>query len=180
VIIQNVKDKRVDKLLRREGINNFTVFYSPISFWFFTLIIIVISCISVFYTFFFSEYIIVIVPYLIVSYLIAAYLNNSFSLASEKLVVINPNFPFRSFKSYDRQEIKKIIIDKIRFPWFKIFSVFGKNHITIETKNGNRFKYYCVNLEEDTYDENWTNETIDSFNSLLQSKGYVTVFNIDK
>lgn len=178
MLIQNIKDKRVDKQLKKNGFDHFTLFYSPISFWVVILVGIILSGAGLFYSILASEYIILIIPYLFISYLVNAYLNNSFALTGDKLIVINPNFPFRKFKSYNRQEIKKITIDKIRMPWFLYFAAFGKNYVQIETKENASVKYYCINLEEDAYDENWTDETLDTFNSTLKDKGYPAVFNI--
>jgi hypothetical protein len=160
-------DKRVDKKLEKEGYHQSTIFYSPIQTW--VLFIVMLSATSipanggVFYLLFvFPIYTTI---YFLVSYLFAAYLNNSFIITKDKkeLLVINRNFPFYKFKTYQSADIETIRIDKAFFPFLSpliFFCIVFTHYVEIQTSTG-KHRFYCVGLDTDCYDENWTERTLD-------------------
>lgn len=170
-----LKDVRVDKILKSKGydLNQITIYYSPINahllfigliltFSLPPLIIYIWSSIILYYNF--------VAIYLIVIYLLGAYLNNSIVITDTELIIINPNSPFKKIKVYPIQEIKSIDIKSSKI-WILTFPflLVGGNFIRIYHGNHNR-KYFCISLEEDAYDENWTELTIDGLISNLQNR----------
>ena len=178
----SIKDKRVDKMLLLHNLTNTSIYYSPITIWFLTIFMVLgIVCpifLLSFYSFF-SKYYLLFLIYFVFGYIICAYLNNSIVLTKDALIIINPNFPFKQFKTYLFDDIKQIIIDKTKYKWHYIFGIFSNNYIKIQNLDKTQV-YFCVGLELETYDENFTNKTIDELNHELKNKGISTIFNLDK
>ena len=174
----NIKDKRVDKMLATDNINNADIYYSPIIFWILSLVVILCGGVGVIAWLALHKYYLFFLFYFSVSYFISSYLNNSFALTEKHLHVINPNIPFKKIKSYDLSNIKQITIGKTKRKWHYVLGIFGSNYITIQTTNKSE-KYFCIGLEIDAFDENWTEKTIDNFNYKLREKNIQTVFNIE-
>ncbi|MFA9213164.1 MAG: hypothetical protein ACEQSR_04870, partial [Candidatus Methylacidiphilales bacterium] len=141
-MISKLKDNRVDKMLTSKGIVGGDIYYSTISVWIISLSIIILSGIGVFYLFASTIYGYLLIPYLIISYLLNAYKNNSFALFDDKLIIINPNIPFRKVTIINNSEINLITIDKTKSNWSKLFLDFGENYLLIQTKN-KLLKFYC-------------------------------------
>ena len=172
----NLKDKRVDKMLRSEGITDADIYHSPIKCW---LVMLLLLCCQgwVFFTFLTTTYSFLLIFYLIISYLVNAYHNNSFALHEDKITVINPNFPFRQIITIDIQDIQCIVIDQGTRKWTLWVMLFGENYLLIKTNNKN-MKFYCSGLEIDSYDENMTEKTIDDLGEQLRQMGISTDFKL--
>ncbi len=175
------KDRRVDKTIQLHGYvtAESELFYSPIllSFFFLPVFALLLFPITVALV---SNYPIYCAIYLIISYLQAAYLNNSFVISGKKLLVVNNNSPFRRCVAYDLKQVKIIKIDRSRFlriTWF--FAQFGYNYVEVITEN-QVARYYCVGLEQDAYDENFTEKTMDDFHAALKQNNVATAFNLDQ
>lgn len=176
------KDSRVEHRLAEEGLIDCEIFHSPIQSWLFLVGILSIASLTAdggilmllwkypFYT----------IPCISVSYLFAAFSNNSFAFTSEKLIVINPNFPFQRLISYDLKNITQIKIDKskhlVYLSW--LFCISTTNYVEVYTKKKvNRF--YCSGLDVDCYDENWTEKTLDDLYSTALSNEIKVIFNLN-
>jgi hypothetical protein len=177
------KDRRVDNILKKRGydVAGCEIFYSPINIWLFFLGILFLVAIP------FSWYLIrlaYMLPlyallYFLVSYLIVAFLNNSFVLTATQLLIINPNFLFRKVISYDLKQISKIKIDSSKWLWLTvIFAHFGKNYVEIASENKTQ-RFYCTMLEVDAYDENLTEKTMDDFQASLLKHNLSVEFNLE-
>jgi hypothetical protein len=177
----NLTDRRIDKYLLQ---NNYDLaecmlFYSPISgflFYFglaigFTMPFCIYLLVIVFkYLYFFGVY-------CIAQYLALAYLNNSFVIIAEKLVVINPNFPFKTVKVYELKQIEQVKIASERTFITWLLLIFRPNYVEIYTAK-NVQRYYCLFLQEDAYDENITKKTIEDLDIALSRLEVVTEFQV--
>ena len=172
-----LKDKRVDKILASKNYDYAEIFYSPISTWILFLALIMPSVAFLFFNAFIWKYWYFIVLYFIISYLINAYLNNSFAVYEDKLFVINPNFPFRRFEIIKREDTKLITINNVKRQFFFIFMAFGGCYLSINVPN-KKMKFHCAGLDLDSYDENWTEKTIDDLYYKLVQNKFQTEFNI--
>lgn len=176
-----LEDKRIKKHLKQIPLDQYTVYHSPIKSWFLFifLILIIISPFSIYFigslfsTSFNIIIISLIISYFIISYVISAYYNNSFIVSNNYLLVINPNFPFKTIKKYNLSSINEVIIDNDKrtvnsiFLW--IFFIINRNQIKI--KLGKKIEtFYCVNLDVDCCGENWTEKNLDDFYNDLKSK----------
>lgn len=174
-----LKDKRVDKMLFARNLVDTDIYYSPIVAWLFFLVVVLAIAHGLVFQLAFSKYFPLLLLYILGGYTVCAFLNNSFALTQDALIVINPNFPFRQVKTYPLSDIRKITIDKSKWKWHFAFCIFGSNYIAIQTADDTK-KYFCVGLELDAYDENLTEKTMDSFQDNLKGKGIQTVFKLDK
>lgn len=171
-----MKDRRIDKMAQKRGYSSYQVFCSPIvsSLVFAVAMPIVTIGLSVFLL---DLWYIYMPAYLLLVYLIAAYLNNSFIIAKDELLVINPNFPFRRFKKYTLANIQQVDIEQ---SWgFSSVTLFGKTNNVIVTTPKGYYIYCCESLEEDYYDRNTVESTIDDFEYSLRSKKVIVNMNID-
>jgi hypothetical protein len=174
----NLKDKRVDKMLRSKGIMDADIFYSPIKCWLVLLLLLGLQMGIIVIMILNTVYSLLLIPYFIISYFVNAYYNNSFALHEDKITIINPNFPFRQITTIDIQDIQCIVIDRDKrkwTPWFIL--IFRQNYLLIKTNN-KKMKFYCSGLEIDCYDENWTEKTIDDLETELRQKGISTDFKL--
>ncbi len=175
------KDSRVDKLLLKHGYNNSVVFYSPIQIWLFLLVMLILQ--GAFFVFIWvfntllGRYLTSL--YLLISYLLSAYLNNSFACTSSELIVVNPNFPFRKCRRYSLDEIEVIVIDKRKLWLLSVFGILGGgNYLELKVK-GKKRRYFCVGLDTDACDENFTEKTIEELDQWLKRHGISTQYNLD-
>jgi hypothetical protein len=181
-----IKDRRIDKYLDKKGYNlaECEIFYSPISiylFYLFYLLLLILSVLPM--GFYFLKYIFkypyYFLIYFIVQYLVLAYLNNSYVITQQKLIVINPNFPFQKMKVYEFGEIDKIKIDNsglaLLISW--IFLIFCSNYIEVYSTNKVR-RFYSIFLEVDCFDENLTEKTLDDFANTLSKNSISLKFNL--
>lgn len=178
-----LRDKRVDKILGKAGYSNAEIFYSPIKstlVWISMLLLIGMPLvIGLFIKIFSGAFLGGAFLYILISYLLNAFLNNSFALSDDALIVINPNFPFRQLTVIPIDQVEKIEIDKAGWMWlFLAFAVTGNNYLSVHTSRGGNV-YFCVALEMDAYDENWTEKTIDDLHQCLKGKGIPVQFNLD-
>ena len=174
-----IKDKRVDKILAKRGYLDCEVFYSPISIWLgYFLMFILTGVGSVFY-FMYQLWIGYPIIYLLVAYLLMARLNNSFALAANELIIINPNFPFNKFKTYHTSEIKDVTIDssKVLQYFLFIFIIFGVNYVEVRSHFGKK-RFYCLGLEEECYDEHQTEKTIEDLEASIKAKKVIVYFEL--
>jgi hypothetical protein len=175
-------DKRVDNICKKNKLDDFEIFYSPISHWFFLISLILVMGGNGFYAFTYlisiDKYLIFIpIPYLLVSYVLSCKLNNSFAITTEKVVIINPNFPFRNYKEFNKKDIKKITIDKSSKTFFYLFLIVNQNYVKIETKDQIEI-FYCNGLEIDGYEDIWTEKSLDSLHIAFEKSNLVVEFNL--
>ena len=111
-------------------------------------------------------------------YIINARLNNSFALNDDKLYIINRNFPMNVFKVIDLEKIKGVTFDEKKPNTFGLALVFTPSFIDLETE-GKMERYYCVHLEQDAYDENLVEKTIDMFAHALKRRGVSVDYRLD-
>lgn len=173
-----VRDKRVNKMLTSRHLPDTDIYYSPLSSWILCLVLLLAGGLWIFFSQFFLQHYPWFLLYPVIGYLIAAYLNTSFALTNDALIAVNPNFPFRKLKVYPLKDIQLVIFDETRFKGHYLFAIWGRNYITIQTAQKKQ-RYYCVNLELDAFDENWTEKTIDSLHESLKDKGVPTSFKLD-
>lgn len=177
-----MKDNRIEKRLIKEGFTDYEIFYSPIQSWVFLVSLITISSITCYGGIFalLWLYPIPTAIYVFASYLVAAFSNNSFAFTSNKLIIVNPNFPFRNIFYYDLKEISQIKIDKSRYLLALTFfsCVVNTNYIEISIQNKSK-RFYCSSLDIDCYDENWTEKTLDDFYSSALGHNIKVFFNLN-
>lgn len=180
-----LKDKRIDKTLLKNGydLKKCTIFYSPIKMYFiFLLMLFFAGGFYAFYAFYFLyEFvalltsfigvIFIFLAYITISLLLVFKLNNSVVLTDDELVIINPNFPFKKISKYRFRDIIGVKIDNYkRFTFLTfIFLLFDSNFIQIKLKNQSK-RYYCIFLNVDAFDENWTELTLDDLHYSLENK----------
>ena len=114
------------------------------------------------------------------SYLIAASLNNSFALSDKDLFVFKTNFPFKKINKIHLSDIKKAEIanrSKLRFLLFP-FCILIDYHLKIHTRNDKIHYFYCIGLEEDYWERETSDNTIDHLGGVLKKKGVQAAFNI--
>ena len=69
------------------------------------------------------------------------------------------------------EEITEIKISsdwKLKFLLF--FGLFYNNYVQVKTKN-NEKKFYCLFLDVDCHDENWTEKTLDDLEEQVRASG---------
>ena len=169
------KDKRIDKYLKDNDYSNYVIYYSPIKSWFFGLSLIALTLLPV--SIFITSNILVftlVAFYFFIGYLITSYYNNSFVILENQLIIINRNFPFLRFKMYNFNDINEVEINEGKGVLIKLvsglFMIFGSNYVVIKTHFNTNRKYYCVNLDVDCYDENWTEKNLDDFSNDLKNR----------
>ena len=176
----SITDRRVDSLLQKHQFFDFTIYYSPITslaiVWGLLLLMAIPLLMNILPK---IPYWYVWVPgWGIFAYLLASYLNNSFAINGSKLIVVNPNFPFKRVQAYNLTEIKSIKIASAKYVYLAgLWGVFGGNYVEIETESGKR-RFHCSELAVDAYDENWTKLTIDDLQEDLKQKGLKLEFKL--
>ena len=171
-------DRRVDKIISKNGFKKSEIFYIPVSVWF--IYWIMLSIVSVpmtlevlfnyFSKFSFQRALLFALIYVFTCCLIVIFLNRSFAIADKEFLVINSHFPFGSLKRFKFEEISEI---KISSDWkLKILIIFGlfySNYVQVKIKNQKK-KFYCLFLDVDCHDENWTEKTLDDLERSLKLK----------
>jgi hypothetical protein len=180
-----IVDKRTTSLLKSRRVGHFTLYESPITKWllYFVAALAIIALSGLFFFFPISlkwEYLLV---YFIISYLVAGFSNNSFAIAGNDFYVINPNLPFKKFRHFPNSKIKNIRIDQTGSFWW-LFFPFGQfggncNFVEITTVEDQKHKFLCAGLDLDSYDENDTEETLDTLHTDLKRKNMPVRFNLD-
>jgi hypothetical protein len=95
-----------------------------------------------------------------------------------KLIVINPNFPFRRSTSYNLEAIHHLKIDQSKWLWLTfVFAHGGGNYLEINT-NQEVHRFYCTCLQVDAVDENLTEKTMDDLHFALEKRNVPTEFNL--
>ena len=59
-----------------------------------------------------------------------------------------------------------------------LFGIFGGNYLEL-IEEGKTRRYFCIGLETDAYDENFTEKTIEEFYQWLKRHGIITRYNLD-
>lgn len=176
----NFRDKRVDRALQRQGYVDADIFYSPIQGWLFWSSVMVIGGLYMVLPLLWTVW--PLVPsLLLLSYLFNGYRNNNFALTADRLIIVNPNFPFRKITSVDLSDIELVTIDRDNLSWVAslIVLAFGNNYVDVKTTNGTK-RYYCAYLQQwDAHSRNLTEKSLDDFDKSLRKKGISTVFNPD-
>jgi hypothetical protein len=119
--------------------------------------------------------------YFVLVYLCGAYTNTSVVVSNKELCFVNSNFPFKTFQKYRIEEVKTIRIAKSKnVYWFWVFGTLYGNFIEIKTNSTIEYKrFYCTNLNMDTFDENMTDRTIDDLHYMLKQKGIKVDFELE-
>lgn len=173
-----LKDKRIDKLLREKGYQDPEVFYGPISIWLITFCgYIFAPALGLLLGLIMTPWILLLLPYFFIAYLTNAWHCCCFALVEGKCCVINPNWPFRKFEVIAFDDIESVSIDKQHPGWKSFFTLFGSNYIEIHTGNDKK-RFYCAYLELDAYDENMTEKTIEDFQYALECAGIPVQMNL--
>lgn len=176
----NHKDKRIDKILVQKGFVNTDIFYSPIQSWFLALLLMYgyaflpITVILIAKKFYF-----LIGSYFIIGLLINFYLNNSFAIDNTYLHIINPNLLKGRIKSRKLSEIKNVAFRRKKNYLLYVFGIFYCNYIEVETDQ-DKETYFCIWLDKDAYDENWTEKTLDDFKTKLEEIEIKTTIHIEE
>ncbi len=179
-----LKSENVDKILLKKGylLEECEIFYSPITSWLvflFMMLSITFPLLILGFEHLFFTFGVYILSYFIMAYIVMVYLDNTPVLVKNELIIINPYFPFRYFKSYQIEEIQKVKIDKSSsffLSWLFLF--FRINYVEIYANESNR-RFYCSSLDLDSYDENWTEKTMDDFQYSLLVRGVMLEFELD-
>jgi len=176
------KDKRVDKMLKKEKHHFSLIFYSPIKVYLFFLGLLLIGGFPILWFglyFVWTNYKWALVIYIIFGYLFAAYLNNSIVISSKKIIMVNPNFPFRRIKVFNITAIRKVkIASDSHLKFIYIFGFLGTNYIEVELSNEKKYRFYCAGLEIDCYDENQTELTLDDLHDALENRSVSVDFEL--
>jgi len=171
----------VEKILLKNGFPRSEIFHSPIWIWWMFWIVIFSMGLSFWFAllryfislFSFETVIIYVIGYVVISYLIIKFLNRSFAITDGKILIVNSHPPFREFEYFNFNQIQKV---KISSDWrlkiLIIFGIFHTNYIQIETKFQKK-RFYCLFLDVDCYDENFTEKTLDDLATSLKSKGVI-------
>lgn len=174
----NLRDKRVERILTSRGFKHADIYYSPIAGWICCLFMLLGVTFPILLQLGLLTFYPVFIVYLVAGYLVAGRFNNSFAITENQIHIINPNFPFRTFKSFSLNEIDLVTIDKTKWKWHYLFCVLGNNYVEIKTGTDTE-KYFCAGLELDAFDENWTKNTIDTFDYTRRQKGVQVEFKLD-
>ncbi len=177
-----IKDRRIDKCLETTGYNpgECDIYYSPIIGYYFYVGISIFFIIPLWFILkiLILKYLYFFIIYYALQYLVLAYINNSYAIYQNKLIAINPNFPFKKMTVFELTEIDKIKIGNSRLGFTTwILLILSSNYIEIYTTDKTQ-RFYSVLLEVDCFDENITEKTIDNFNTALCKHNIVTEFNL--
>jgi hypothetical protein len=176
-ISARIRDKRVDKVLKKHGFSGHEIFYSPILIWLFASLYLILIFCSVLFLFIFHFWYFTLI-YLCVSYVVSAYFNNSFAITTEELVVVNPNFPFRRFEKFNLRLIEEIKVGQNKMLQFlPLFFIKSSNYVQVQS-NGKKKRFYCSNLDLDAYDENLTEKTLYDFRDCLLKNNIIVTSNL--
>jgi hypothetical protein len=162
-----LKDKRVDKMLNEAGIKDAEIFHSPIFVTLrhtFFLLFFVNICFQNWFVFGLSILI------CLIDFLLMFYMNNSVVITNNFMYVINPNYPFKKIKPIEWKNIKHIQIDCEKPTWIFLLLIFSNNSIQIKMTNETK-KYYCIGIEQDSFDENAVEKTMEMLEERIKEKG---------
>lgn len=174
-----ITDRRVDSMLVNNKVFDARIFCSPITSWlsFFLLMIVYLG--GYFYPALGIWWVqLMVIVYTCVSYLVNARLNNSFAVRDEALIVVNTNIPCRKILFFKKEDIKQITILEDKRAWREYLLATGSNCVWIDTGD-HLYRFYCISLELEGWDDPWNVETIDSFRHCLTERGYPVVWKID-
>ncbi|WP_196893604.1 hypothetical protein [Aureivirga marina] len=179
------KDKRVDKMLSKKNLKIESIFYSPIKSWLLLYFIIIglalqilLLAISLIFSYIELYTFGILLIIFGLQYILASMKSNSFALNSEDLFVINSNFPFRKIKSFKISEIKKIKLSSENIYSLFFIGIIEVNYIEIYFEN-NVYRFYCIGLELDDYEEGWIEKTMEDFQEILKEKEIKTEWLFD-
>ena len=169
------KDNRIDKVLQQKGyvLEECNIFYSPITvyIYYFGLFLSLSVGLIIENMNLLLDYWMLVIAYFLASYLVNSFFNNSVVVHKDQIIIVNPNFPFSRFESYNFSQIQKLEIRKsYSWLWTCFFMIFSSNQIQIQLQKSTK-KFYCIYLQEDYFDENLIELTLDDLTSLLDKKG---------
>ena len=187
------KDKRVDKILEVQGItiDSKYIFYAPIKVGFvmYFLVYVMLSSVglglgSLVYGIIKWDFDFAILNHLFVAaalpffYLFWAKMSNSFVVSEDAIYIINPNFPFTSFRKIEKNQVKRVLVGRNNFFGLSYLFLSFHNHY-VEVYVGEKdYRFYCAPLQVDAFDENWTKKTLDDLYYDFKNKKYYTVTTI--
>lgn len=107
----NMKDyffkiSKVDKILLKHNIDDYEVFYSTQFNYYGLPIILILMWGLPFFNIFWFRYLFGF--YSIILFLSGNYYHSSFALTDKEFIVINPNFPFQKYSSFNLSQIQSI------------------------------------------------------------------------
>lgn len=165
-----LKDRRVDRMLTKAGIEHTTIYYSPISIWIGQLVYVVALGFSILIGLWFFNLTLVAVIYFSIAYLFAAKLNHSVVISKSELIFVNPNFPFRSIRCFSLEEIERVTIDGTSDRFIlNAFFLFNQSFLEVEV-GGVTQRFYCIGIEYDNPFEGETELFLEDIYSDLKSR----------
>jgi len=175
-------DRKVDNIIYKAGFKNCEIFYSPIGVWLAGWIILfvlggfsIVDILNNYFSDFLSRKVITwLLIYAGICYLIIVLFNRSFALTDKELLVVNSHFPFRKIDRFNLKGITEVKISTDRrLKYLMIFGLFHSHYIEVKTKFQKK-RFYCLFLDFDCHDENWTEKNLDDLEDSLKLKGVNT------
>lgn len=180
----DLEDKRVDKILLDRGFKESEIYYSPMKvllvFWIMMVSIMIPLFFEILFHYF-TTALIIFFTYLMFCYLYIGIFNRSFALTDKEFLVINSHFPFDGLRSFRYEDISELRISsgwELIFPMIFISLNFRTNYVQIKTTNHKK-KFYCLFLDVDCFDENWTKRNLDDLHGSLRQKGINVIMEIN-
>lgn len=173
-----LKDKRVDKMLAQNGVQNAETFYSPVQIWLYFILMILLPGIGIVIPALGLWGIGIVLVYTCLSYLLYVQRSNSFALTEDTFYILNPSWPFGRLESCRLEDIHMITFGEDKIPWLRrIFIWSDANFLEITTHSGT-LKYACAGLELDAFDENFTEKTLDDLRYRLEARSIPVTWNL--
>ncbi len=149
-------------MLRRHGVKEYSVFYSPASIvWLYMLLALAAGGYVLLLPF--KNYlwfaIGVATMACVLFYWAFSWLCNSFALTNEKLYIIKVSFLSKRFTAIKYSDIE----------WAEFGRSRGGNYVEIYSNQKSK-RYYCFGLEVDSIDENFTEKCFDDLFAELKEK----------
>ena len=178
-------DPKVKDMVPARDFAQGQVFYSPLRIWYFFLGMVLLGfdtvdmlCLA------FPESLLLLLllpPYVALSIRVMASLNHHFVLTDRALWVVNTSPWRRSARRIALAEIQAVRIGSHRKMrrWAWLFLVVGSNFVELKV-SGSWQRFYCVHLEEDCFDENWTALNLDDLFLALQRRGLEVQMDLEK
>lgn len=173
-----LQDKRVNKIIARQGFKPEQVFYNPRGILLLPLayaapvwgLLVYAGIPLIFWSALWLLF------YGLLMYLVFAKRGNNFVLTGQDLVVINPNPPFRSLTVIALDTITGAVIDEEKKNRYGYIFFWSQGYYLELHRPGGKTRYYCAHLAPDAYDEGFTKHTLDDLGFALERKGVPTQF----
>lgn len=113
------------------------------------------------------------VIYYVVIYFSGNYFHSSFALSDNEFIVINPNFPFNKYNSFDIAKIQLIDIFPAKDKWYiNLFNSMVGYTIILQTVDNKKYNIRCMLEINDDYSEIINPySTIDDLYYSLENRG---------